>query len=140
MFEKTKAQIEKFQEDHENVRKAVQHVKDNKNFYIAAPAIFGAGYLLRANPDMKQVLKTHPRISGLAYKSTQVINNTVVQEMVRQGEPGKKTFWVEKGIWFPSRNAAAKAAGISFTSVQKCCDGVIDSVKGQHFVDGGDMI
>src|SRR4051812_47670834 len=129
MFEKTKAQIEKFQEDHENVRKAVQHVKDNKNFYIAAPAIFGAGYLLRANPDVKQVLKTHPRISGLAYKSTQVINNTVVQNMERQGEPGKKTFWVEKGIWFPSRKCAAIASGVSTTSVSKICDGVLESVK-----------
>lgn len=125
----------------EKAARARQHLKDNKKVYLVGAGCLATGYLLRSNPTrMKQMLENKPRNSGLLYKSTQVINNTVVQEMVRQGEPGKKTFWVEKGIWFPSRNAAAKASGVSITSVSKICDGLLDSVKDQHFVDGGNMM
>jgi hypothetical protein len=141
MFEKAKERIKKLEEDHESIHKVVQHVEDHKETYIIGAGCLTAGYFLRGGtPDVKQILKSHPRISGLAYKSSQTINNTVVQEMVRQGEPGKKTFWVEKQLWFPSRKLAAIASGISITSVSKVCDGELDSVKGQSFIDGGDMI
>lgn len=143
MLDKYKDRFAKLEEDHENLRKIHQHVVANKTAYIAVPVALGVGYLLRSKiqaPDMEQIIETNPSNSGILYKSTQVINNTVVQEMVRQGEPGKKTFWVEKGIWFPSRKAAAIASGISHPSVSKCCDGIVESVKNQHFVDGGDMI
>lgn len=140
MLDKYKARFAKFEEDHESVRKVRIHFTENRNTYLVGAGCLGAGYLLRSAPDTTQILKTNPRISGIAYKSTQVINNTVVQEMVRQGEPGRKTLWVEKNLWFPSRGLAAQAANVSTSSVSKCANGIVDSVKGQHFVDGGDMI
>jgi hypothetical protein len=143
MFEKTKARIARFEETHDNFRAAHQHMLDHREAYIAVPVALGAGYLLRGkfqSPDMEQIIKTNPSNRGLLYKSSQVIHNTLVQEMVRQGEPGRKTLWVEKQIWFPSRGLAAQAADVSKSSVSKCCNGIIDSVKNQHFVDGGDMI
>jgi hypothetical protein len=143
MFDKYKARFKKFEEDHESVHKGIQHVEKNKTVYaaIGGSALTFAGVkAFGRTPELKQILKSNPSISGIAYKSSQVINNTIVQEMVRQGEPGKKTFWVEKGIWFPSRKCAAIASGVSITSVSKICDGVLDSVKGQHFVDGGNMV
>jgi hypothetical protein len=122
-------------------QKVKQHLKDNRKVYLVGVGCLATGYLLRSRPTgMKQILENQPRNNGLLYKSSQIINNTVVQEMVRQGEPGKKTFWVEKQLWFPSRKLAANAANVSITSVSKVCDGAIDSVKGQHFLDGGNMI
>jgi hypothetical protein len=119
------------------------HLKENKKFYAVGAGGMVAGAILTGvvkRPDVGQLLNNRASGTNLLYRSTQIVNNTVVQDMVRQGEPGRKTYWVEKGVWFPSRNAAAKAAGISLASVSKCCNGIIESVKDQHFVDGGDMV
>lgn len=45
MFENVKARFAKLKEDHESVRKVKIHVEKYKPFYIAAPVIFGGGFL-----------------------------------------------------------------------------------------------
>jgi hypothetical protein len=138
MFEKQRQAMN----NNAQYQKVKLHIQKNKNTYLLTAGAFGTGMIIRGNMSGTPpiFLTTNPRIGGLAYKSTQTITNTVIQEMVRQGEPGRKTFWVEKQLWFPSRGMAAKASGLSTASVSRCANGLIESAGKQHFIDGGDMV
>lgn len=127
--------LEGCSDDPSVIRRAVEHIKRNKNVYIfGAIALVGGlvlgTYLGRTSAGQKAVAKT---IQILSWKP--VAHTTLIQEihLERRGHPGNIVKCLETGEVFASQNRAADLLGVSRTSLSNRLKGLSESASGFHF-------
>lgn len=114
------------------IDKVKQHLKDNRNVYIA----LGAGMLIGGTVvyfvALRNVSQSVTTLQGIAYKSP-VTNNVIQQALPRAGHAGKVFMDQETGEIFMSARKLADSLKVSPQAVRRYLSGDLDALAGRQF-------
>lgn len=135
MFEKTKARIAKFEEDHDSLRKVHQHVTDNKLVYAVvgtSAATFLVTKQFGGGPDVIQSFtNSTDNVATIINRSKNV--DIVVKYLNTRNYNANACRCIETGQKFASQEEAAEAFNMASSILSKHLNGGFEHAKGFHF-------
>lgn len=104
------------------VTKVKTHLKENKELYIGGSCALALGVVSGA--ILSRDISVSP--TAVVIGDNNVVDQSTVINVVRNGHPGKALLDPTSGVQYPSINAAAKAFDVSASTIRaRVADGVL---------------
>jgi hypothetical protein len=122
-----------------NIDSIKKHFKKNKVVYISTVCGVGvglvAGVLISKNMVNKTTVAEMKNV--VAWKPTQITKQVIEVTVEALGDPGNVVQDTTTGIIYASQNQAAKALGVSPSTMSQHLSGRVDNLKGHAFIKLG---
>lgn len=104
------------------VTKVKTHLKENKELYIVGGCVLTAGAI--AGTTLSKHVSVSP--NAIVIGGNNVVDQSTVINVVRNGHPGKALLDPMTGVQYPSINSAAKAFDVSTSTIRaRISDGTL---------------
>ena len=114
-------------------QKIGQHVSEHKDLYVGIGVGAGIVGVVMLALSGRHTTDAATKVTMRSFNLLSHGSGNIVSVIEREGR-GFPVWCIETGEWFKSQNAAAKAKGISDTSLSQHLNGLRDEVSGLHFV------